>query len=137
MADTGYNWDANWTTLDAATVLTQGGTTTDTSIVIDCDGKAVFHLSVDTDYSNHAKATGGLFIYILKDINGTDYETEADGPWGFEMAFLQAGTRRWAQSFDVRDITKIKVHQDWDNSTGSSVATTATLYKFATIPPAS
>ena len=27
MADTGYNWDAGWTVIDAAITLTQGGTT--------------------------------------------------------------------------------------------------------------
>ena len=38
MADTGFNWEANWTVLDAAIALTQGATITDTSAEIDCDG---------------------------------------------------------------------------------------------------
>ena len=47
MADTGYNWEANWTVLDAAIVLTQGGTITDESAEIDCDGKAAILISID------------------------------------------------------------------------------------------
>ena len=40
MADTGYNWEAAWTVLDAVIALTQAGTITDQSPEIDCDGKA-------------------------------------------------------------------------------------------------
>ena len=137
MSDTGYNWDDAWTVLDAAIALTQGGTTEDTSAEINCDGKAAIMFSIDTDYSDHAKATGGLFVYVLKDIDGTAFEVEADNPWGFEMVFTQNGTNRRAFALPCSSLTKIKLMLDWDNSTGSSVATTATAYKFATIPAAS
>jgi hypothetical protein len=137
MADTGYNWDAGWTAIDAAILLDQSGTTEDTSAVIDCDGKAACEISIDADYSNHAKATGGLFVYILRDIDGTSYETEDDEPWGFEMPFLQAGTRRRTFSIDVSQISEFKILLDWDNSTASSQVTVATGKKYATIPVAS
>jgi hypothetical protein len=137
MADTGYNWDAGWTVIDAAIVLTQGGTDDDTSAVIDLDGKAACEISIDADYSNHAKATGGLFIFVLRDIDGTSYETEADGPWGFEMPFLQNGTRRRCFNVDCSQISEFKLYLDWDNSTGSSSVTVATAVKYATIPVAS
>jgi hypothetical protein len=55
VADTGYNWDANWSVIDAAIALTQGGTIQDISAEIDLDGKAACLISFDTDYSNHAK----------------------------------------------------------------------------------
>ena len=137
MADTGYNWDAGWSVIDAAIVLTQGGTTDDTSAVIDCDGKAAVEISIDVDYSNHAKATAGLFVYVLRDIDGSDYEVEADGPWGFEMPFTQSGTHRRTFTVDCSQISEFKIYLDWDNSTGSSVATVATAKKYATIPVAS
>ena len=137
MADTGYNWDAGWTVIDAAIVLTQGGTIIDTSAVIDCDGKAACEISIDADYSNHAKATGGLFIYVLRDIDGTSYEVEADLPWGFEMPFTQAGTHRRCFTVDCSQISEFQIHLDWDNSTGSSAVTVATAVKYATIPAAS
>jgi hypothetical protein len=137
MADTGYNWDAAWTAIDAAIALTQGGVTTDTSAEIDLDGKAACLISIDTDYSNHAKATGGLFIYLLRETGDDSDEAEADGPWGFEMPFTQNGTNRRVFFISAAQFQKFKLHLDWDNSTGSSVATTRTDIKYATIPVAS
>jgi hypothetical protein len=137
MADTGYNWDANWTAIDAAVVLTQGGTTTDNSATIDLDGKAACLISIDTDYSNHAKATGGLFVYIVRETGDGSFEAEADGPWGFEMPFTQNGTNRKVIFLSAAQWQKFQIHLDWDNSTGSSVATTRTDIKYATIPVAS
>lgn len=137
MADTGFNWDAAWTTLDAAIVLTTGGTVNDTSAAISTDGKAVCIVSIDTDYSNHAKATGGLSIYILRDINGTDYEAIGDNPWGFEMVFTQNDTNRRAFAIDCSGINSFKIYQAWANTTANAVATTATSYIFGTVPVAS
>jgi len=137
MADTGYNWDAAWTGIDAAVVLTQGGTTTDTSDAIDLDGKAAAIVSIDVDYSNHAKATGGLFVYLLRDINGTDYEDSADQIWGFEVNFTQNATNRVAFAVDPGEYSKFKIYLDWTNTTGSSVATVATKIIYATVPAAS
>ena len=137
MAETGYNWEDTWTVLDAAIALTQGGTTTDLSAEIDCDGKAAIMISIDTDYSNHVRATGGLEIYILRDIDGTDTESLNGASIVFEMPFTQNGTERKAFVLDCSQFHKIKLYQYWRNSTGSSVATTATAYKFATVPVAS
>lgn len=136
MADTGYNWPLSWTAEYDGT-LTQGGTDTDTSAAIDLDIKAAIEISIDADYSDHAKATGGLFVYILRDINGTDYETEADNPWGFEMAFVQNGTRRRTFVLSGADFSRFKIFLDWDNSTSSAAVTVATKYQKSTIPAAS
>jgi len=137
MADTGYNWDANWSVLDAAIALTQGATTTDQSAEIDCDGKAAIAISFDTDYSDHAIATGGLVIYILRDVDDTVYESLNGASVVFEMPFTRNSTERKTIMLDCSQFQKIVVYQKWNNSTGSSVATTATAYKFATIPVAS
>ena len=137
MADTGYNWDASWTAIDAAIALTQGGTTTDSSATIDLDGKAACLISIDTDYSDHAKATGGLSVFILRETGDGSFEAEADGAWGFEMEFTQNGTNRKVFFLSAGQFQKFQLHLDWDNSTGSSVATTRTDIKYATIPVAS
>jgi len=137
MADTGYNWDANWTVLDAAIALTQGGTITDTSAEIDLDGKAACLISIDTDYSNHAKATSGLTISILRDVDDTVYESLNGAALRFEMPFTQNATERKTIFLSGEQFQKFVLQQDWGNTTGSSVATTATAYKFATIPVAS
>ena len=137
MADTGFNWDAAWTAIDAAIALTQGATVTDISAQIDLDGKAGCLISIDTDYSDHVKATGGLFVYILRETGDGSDEAEADGPWGFEMPFTQNGTNRRVFFISAAQFQKFKLHLDWDNSTGSAVATTRTDIKYATIPVAS
>lgn len=137
MPDTGYNWDDAWSAIDAAIVLTQGGTTTDLSAEIDLDGKAACLISIDTDYSNHAKATAGLSVFIARETGDGSFEAEADGPWGFEMPFTQNGTNRKVFFLSAAQFHKFKILLDWDNSTGSSVATTRTDIKYATIPVAS
>lgn len=137
MADTGVNWDDSWTDEYSGT-LTQGGTTDDTSAALSMDGKYCIAISVDADYSNHAKATGGLYVYILRDINGSDYEVEGDGPWGFEMPFTQNATHRRAFVLKAADFgPTFKIYLDWDNSTSSSAVTVVTKYKYGTIPAAS
>lgn len=137
MPDTGYNWDAAWTAVDAAIALTQGGTTTDSSAALSLDGKAGCLISIDTDYSNHARASGGLFVFIIRETGDGSYEAEADGPWGFEMPFTQNGTQRVVFALNAGVYDTFKIHLDWDNSTGSSVATTRTDIKYSTIPLAS
>jgi len=137
MADTGYNWDANWTVIDAATVLTQGGTITDQSDEIDLDGKAACLISIDTDYSDHAKATAGLSIKIKRDIDDTVYESADGAAVNFEMPFTQNGTERKTFFLSAQQFQKFVLVQDWGNTTASSVATTATAIKYATIPTAS
>lgn len=137
MADTGFNWEANWTVLDAAITLTQGGTITDESAEIDCDGKAAILISVDSDYSDHAKATAGLKISIKRDIDDTVYESANGAAVMFEMPFTQNSTERKAFALNVSKFQKIVLVQDWGNTTASSAVTSATAYKFATVPVAS
>ena len=137
MPDTGYNWDADWTVIDAAIALTQGGTIFDESAEIDLDGKAACLISFDTDYSNHAKATAGLSIKILRDIDDTVYESVNGAAVNFDMPFTQAGTERKTIFLSAQQFQKFIIRQDWGNTTGSSVATTATAIKYATIPVAS
>jgi len=137
MADTGYNWEANWTVIDAATALTQGGTITDQSAEYDLDGKAACLISIDTDYSNHAKATAGLSISILRDVDDTVYESANGAAVKFEMPFTQNNTERKTIFLSAEQFQKFVLVQDWGNTTANAVATTATAIKYATIPVAS
>lgn len=137
MADTGFNWEADWTVLDAEIVLTVGGTITDQSAEIDCDGKSSIMISIDTDYSDHAKATGGLTITLLRDVDDTVYESANGAAITFEMPFTQNATERKTIVVDCSKIQKFVLVQDWLNTTANGVATTATAYKFSTVPVAS
>jgi len=140
MADTGFNWDAAWTEIIAAKVLTQGGDTTYTSTAIDLDVKAACEISIDTDYSAHALSGTGLVVSILRECGTGDYEDpdgNTDLPWGFEMVHTNAGTNRKAFTLNAGQYSKFKIHLSWENATGSSVATTDIDIKYATIPAAS
>ena len=108
MADTGHNWEAAWNVIDAAIALTNGGTVADTSAAVSLDGKAGCIVSIDTDYSDHALSGTGLQVFILADINGTAYEADGDGPWGFEMPFTQAGTHRRAFAVLPAEVNSFK-----------------------------
>ena len=133
---TGYDWDTSWFDIDSASpiVLTQGGTITDFSEVITLDVEASCIISIDTTYSNHAKATGGLFIFIVREIGDGNYEVDADNPWGFEMVFTQNADNQKVFYLSGLQYNKFKIFQRWDNSTGSSVATTKTDLKKSTVP---
>jgi hypothetical protein len=106
------------------------------------DGKAAIEISVDADYSNHAKATGGLKVYILRDVDETVFEidpvTDSNStPWGFEMAFSQNATIRKTFALSGSQYSKFQIFLHWANTTASSNAVIATGYRFATIPVAS
>lgn len=138
MADTGYNWDAAWTVIDASTVLTQGGTITDSGedSEQDLDGKAACLISFDVDYSNHVKATAGLSFTIRRDVDDTVWESANGSALSFEMPFTQNNTERKTIFLSAQQFQKFVIQMDWGNTTGSSVATTALAIKFATIPVA-
>jgi len=140
MADTGFNWDAGWTEVVAANALTTAGTVRYTSGVLSLDTKAACEISIDTDYSAHAKATGGLSVYICRECGTGDFEdpeNNTDTPWGFEMVHTNAGTNRKAFALDAGYWNDFKIHLFWANTTGSSVATTDIDIRYATVPVAS
>ena len=137
MADTGYNWDAGWTEVIAANVLTVAGTITYTSGVISLDGKAACEISVDTDYSDHAYATAGLSVYILRELGTGDYEAVVDGPWGFEMPWQINSFGRKSFCLDASQWNDFKIHLVWGNVTGSATATSDIDIRYAAIPVAS
>lgn len=139
MANTGYAYDANWTVLRAAVILTQGGTISDAgeSNEIDCTGKASILISFDTDYSNHVLATSGLAVSVRRDVDDTVWETIKGAASTFEMPFTQNSTERKTIALNISQFQKIVIQLDWGNTTGSSVATTAIGYKFSTVPVAS
>ena len=141
MADTGVNWPLSWTGEYSGT-LTTAGTVVDTSAALDLDVKASMEISIDADYSNHAKATGGLRVYILRDVNGTDYEIDPvtdtlSTPWGFEMVFSQNKTIRKTFTLYGMDISRFKIFLHWANTTASSNVVVVTSYQVSTIPVAS
>ena len=131
MATGTYKWNDSWTTIQNGVVLTQGGTTTDLSSEVDVDNHAEILLSVTAVYSNHAKATAGLSIYIRRDVDDTNYETVEGAAVAFEMPFEQNATQYKAISFSVANFDQFKVYACWGNTTASSAVTVTTRWKYA------
>ncbi len=136
MSNTGFKW-GSFATLQDAVVLTQGGTTTNESAAVSLDVKAGCEVSIVAAYSNHAKATSGLTVYVLRSLDGTNYEAAADGPFGFEMAFLQNGTRNRVFAVAPGQVGSFKILLSWGNTTSNSAVTVTTRYRTADIPAAS
>jgi len=136
MADTGQSWGA-WTQCGVeAVTLTTGATILELSDAIDLNGKSGCEVSVAATYSNHAKATGGLEIGILRESNGT-YQAQADIVAGWEMVFTQNDTRLDVFSVDPQQMRTFKINHDWNNTMASSNVTITTRYRTATVPAAS
>ena len=134
MADTGFNFEDTWTTLQNGVTLTQGGTVENVSDAVSLDGYVGAEIAIKAVYSDHAKATAGLSVYIERDANDA-YEDDADGPFGFEMPFTQNSTHR--RTILIGAHSNLKVHLVWGNTTGSSAVTVTTSYKKVSVPAAS
>ena len=90
--NTGYEW-SKWTELlsdspsdnpDPIMVLTQGGTTQDRSDEVDLNLKAACEISLSVTYSNDAQAAGlGLYVYLLRAFDNSDFENMSDGAFNF------------------------------------------------------
>lgn len=136
MANSGIDWSAHTTLINNVT-LTQGGTIYNVSDAVDLDMKAACEISIDAAYSDHAKATGGLRVSVLRDIDGTNYEDENSKAMQFEMPFVQNDSVLKAFSISAADFSKFKIRIDWDNTTSSSSVDVTVRYKTGDIPPAS
>ena len=141
MADTGYNWDAGWTEVVAATAQQEGeASVVYTSAALSLDGKAACEISIDTDYSAHALSGTGLVVMICRELGTGDYEdpvNNTDVPWQFEMVHTNNGTNRKVFALSASQFNDFKIHLSWENATTDAVATTDIDIRYATIPVAS
>lgn len=112
------DWELTWTTtsINASAVANAG---TAITAAISNDLKLGTEVSVEIAYG--ATASQGVKVYILRDVDGTNYEAVADGAWGFEMPKTTSTTHR--RSFTVSaDISRFKIHLT--NDSGASVTAT-------------
>ena len=141
MANTGFDWSAAWVGEFDGSLIT-GATIIDLSGAIDLDGCASCEVSIAATYNNYPKATGGLFVYILRTVNGTDYEvppsTDSNSkPFGFEMEFSQDAYIRTVITISGADISKFQILLWWKNTTANSLVEVVTRYHKSSIPVAS
>jgi len=120
-------WDANWTNTSInSSAVTTGSTAT--SAAISNDVKIVTEVSVTIAYGG--TATEGVKVYLLRDIDGTNYETTNDMPWGFQMPFSTSVTRYRSFTVSGSSISKFKILVS--NASGATV-TASVKFKQATV----
>lgn len=115
-----YDWDASWTTtsINASTVTNSG---TAVSGKISNDTKISTEISIDIDYGG--TATQGVFCYLLRDIDGTNFESAStDEPFGFELPYAVSSTRRRTFQVSGDKVSDFKIHLS--NSSGADVTAT-------------
>lgn len=87
-----YDWAASWTadgTISGSNIADAGDATSDE---ISNDGDLATEVSIEIAYG--ATANEGVKVYVLRDVDGTNFEAEADSPWGFEMPYSTSTTHR-------------------------------------------
>ena len=102
---------------------------------LNLDQKAACEVSVTAVYTKGGGTiAAGLKVYLLRDIDGINYEGAADGPWGFEMPYTnsEGATHRRAFAVDPSQVGKCKIHLEYSGGAGTSVAATV-RYRTATL----
>lgn len=139
MADTGYNWDANWSPMQKSGDWTSDAiadTAIETGDALSLDGKASCLVSVTVVEDDTGAIDGNLTIFVLKNVDGTNYE-QADGtgsPQTILITPVQNDTVYKTFTVNPANADSIKIAAE--NQGGQELALTV-KYKFATIPAAS
>lgn len=121
------SWPASWTATDISATSVDDASSASTSAISN-DDKIATEVSLEVTYGTTADE--GVKIYILRDVDGTDFENPNDNPWGFQMPYTTSTTHRRTFNVPAERTSKFKVHISND----SGAAVTATIrYKQATI----
>ncbi len=121
------DWNAAWTaTSIASSAVSNGGSATTGAISL--DGAIACDISIECAYGG--TATEGLKVYILRDIDGANFESIDDNPYGFSLAYAASVTRRKGFSVPAQGLSAFKVLLV--NDAGASVTATV-RYKLSTV----
>ncbi|WP_166820526.1 hypothetical protein [Thalassoroseus pseudoceratinae] len=121
------SWDSSWTatSINASTISDSSSATT---AAIDNDDKSGTEVSITVAYDG--TASDPVTVYLLKDVDGTNYESEDDKPFGFQMPVAASMTHRRTFFVCGESVSKFKIKIV--NDSGDSVTATV-RYKQMTI----
>ena len=138
MADTGYNWDAAWSAYQKSggdwTSDALADAATETGDGLDCDGKAAVQISVTAVEDNTGAIDGVVTVYFMRDVDGTNWETQSLASYAASFTPVQNDTVYWSAALDCSQWNDVKVAIE--NQSGQELAITV-KYLFATVPAAS
>lgn len=139
MADTGYNWDAAWTALAKSgggdwTALDIANAGNAGSAAISQDVKAATEVGIDLYEDNTGAISGAVTVYILGDVDGTNYEEMTFCPFQFAVTPIQNDHYYFRFRLLGCDYSSFKV---WLLNSSGQTLTTTVKYRQATIPVAS
>lgn len=119
MSNITTNWDTSWTnsSINGSTVTDGSSATT---AAISNDGKSATEVSITVVYGGTANE--GIVAYVLRDTNGTNYESVADLPWGIALPADISTTFRRTFTVTADRVSNFKVHVT--NDSGASVTAT-------------
>lgn len=138
MADTGYNWSAGWSAMQIGsgdwTSDAVADTVTDTGDPTSLDGLASMEVSIAAVEDNTGAINGVVNVYVLGDIDGTNYEETTTASYGFSFTPVQNDTVYVRFRILGSDFSAFKLALN--NESGQELAMTV-KYRTATIPVAS
>ena len=138
MANTGYEWAAYQATQKGSVPWSADAladSAIETSDVIDCSGNAAIEIGISAYEDNTGAISGDVTVYILKDVDGTNFEETAIGnPYSFAFTPVINDTVRISFPLSMAQYDRIKIAVE--NQSGQELSITV-KHKYATIPVAS
>lgn len=126
-----YDWDASWTVVDyssgtdwtSVAIADEGDLTSD---ALSLDGKAACEISVTVVEDNTGACDGNVYVYVCRDVDGTNYEDfTADDDNDAPMLLMildpvQNKTKRKTATIDAGEVSSFKIAVD--NDSGQELA---------------
>lgn len=139
MANTGYDWDTSWTAVTKSgtgdwTNLDIANSANAGSAAISQDIKAATEVGVDLYEDNTGAISGVVTVFLLGDVDGTNYEAITGCPYSFTVTPIQNTHYYFRFRVLGSDFSSFKV---WIANACGQTLTTTVKYKQATIPAAS
>lgn len=119
MGSFAQEWDAAWaaTSINASALANAGSLTT---AALSNDQKTATEVSVEIAYGGTVNE--GVKVYVLRDVDGTNFEAVADLPYGFELPRAASTTFRRSFTVPAGEVSAFKIHLT--NNSGASVTAT-------------
>jgi hypothetical protein len=133
MGSYSVDWDASWTALqDGSGDITDrdlNDETTLTSNALNLDGKLAVEVSVTWVEGNDGAVDGDVYVYVLRDVDGTNYQAITDSPdFGCTIDAAQNATRRKTFTVDAAEVSSFKLLVDNDSGQDGNLTI---RYRFA------